>query len=201
MDRLWTPWRYAYVTRKPAESLDGTASAETRPGVPQALAAWPGEDRRCVFCNMIAAVDYAVAHGTPAAEAEAAAGILERGKTGFLVLNAFPYNSGHLMAVPYRHESSLAALPLAEATELLLLARRAESALRQVYHPDGINLGINLGEAAGAGVAHHLHIHGVPRWSGDTNFMTVVAETRVLPEMLADAATRLRAALVALPRE
>jgi ATP adenylyltransferase len=105
------------------------------------------------------------------------------------------------MAVPYRHESSLAALPLAEATELLLLARRAESALRQVYHPDGINFGINLGEAAGAGVAHHLHMHGVPRWSGDTNFMTVVAETRVLPEMLADAATRLRAALVALPRE
>jgi ATP adenylyltransferase len=201
MDRLWTPWRYAYVTREPAGTADGAASAEARPGVPQALSAWPGEDRRCVFCNIIAAVDYAVAQGTPAAEAEAAAGILERGETGFLVLNAFPYNSGHLMAVPYRHEPSLAALPLREATELMLLARRAESALRSVYHPDGINFGINLGEAAGAGVAHHLHIHGVPRWSGDTNFMTVVAETRVLPEMLANAWTRLRAALATLPHE
>ena len=186
MDRLWTPWRYAYVT--------GADRSQRQPGVPEALAAWPG-DLHCVFCNMIAAADYAVAHGMPSAEAEAAAGILERGETCYVVLNAFPYNSGHLMVVPYLHESSLAALPAATAAEMMRLARRAERVLRTVYHPDGLNLGLNLGEAAGAGVAEHVHLHAVPRWSGDTNFMSVLAETRILPEMLADSWQRLRPAL------
>jgi ATP adenylyltransferase len=188
MDRLFTPWRYAYITAKD----------EHRPikGVPEKLSAWPG-DLHCVFCNMLAAVDYAIENGMDRAEAEESVGLLERGETSFLVLNAFPYSNGHLMAVPYQHEASLAALPIETASELMLLMRRAERVLRKVYQPDGLNMGLNLGESAGAGVAHHLHIHALPRWSGDTNFMTVVAETRVLPEMLSGTWTRLRAALAA----
>ena len=167
-------------------------------GVPQALAAWPGE-KHCVFCNMLAAVEYAVEHGMAQEEADAATYILERGKSCFVVLNAFPYNSGHLMVVPYVHEASLMALPEETAAELMVLARRAERILRRVYQPKGLNLGLNLGEAAGAGVADHLHLHAVPRWSGDTNFMSVLAETRVLPEMLGESYKRLREALVADP--
>ncbi len=163
-------------------------------GVPEALGAWPG-DHHCVFCNMIAAVDYAVEQGAAPEQAEAAAYILERGKTCFLVLNTYPYNSGHLMVVPYVHEASLAALPLETAAELMRLSRRAERVLRQVYTPDGLNLGLNLGKAAGAGVAQHLHLHAVPRWEGDTNFMSVLAETRILPEQLSETWRRLREAL------
>jgi ATP adenylyltransferase len=188
MDRLWTPWRYAYVT--------GADRSLSDRGVPEALAGWPG-DLHCIFCNIIAAADFAIAHGMAREQAEAAAGILERGATCYMVLNAFPYNSGHLMVVPYQHEASLAALPLETACELMRLARRGESAQRAVYQPDGLNLGLNLGEAAGAGVAQHLHLHAVPRWAGDTNFMSVLAETRVLPEQLADSWQRLRAALAA----
>jgi ATP adenylyltransferase len=111
------------------------------------------------------------------------------------VLNAYPYNSGHLMVVPYQHDASLAALPLETAAELMRQARRAERVLREVYTPDGLNLGLNLGKAAGAGVAGHLHLHAVPRWDGDTSFMSVVAETRVLPEQLDETWRRLRDAL------
>jgi ATP adenylyltransferase len=186
MDRLWTPWRYAYVT--------GAESQHPKPGVPEALAAWPG-DHGCVFCNMIAAVDYAIEQGAAPEQAEAAAYILERGPTCFLVLNAFPYNSGHLMVVPYQHEASLTALPLQTASEVMWLARRAERVLRATYLPDGLNMGLNLGKAAGAGVAEHLHLHAVPRWAGDTNFMSVVAETRILPEPLEETWQRLRSAL------
>jgi ATP adenylyltransferase len=192
MDHLWTPWRYAYVT--------GAEKRMPKRGVPEALAAWPG-DHHCIFCNMLAAVDYAIKHGTPPEDAEAATYILERGPTCFLVLNAFPYNGGHLMAVPYVHEASLAALPLSVAEELMRLSRRAERVLRAVYKPDGLNLGLNLGESAGAGVADHLHLHAVPRWSGDTNFMSVLAETRILPEMLSESWRRLRAALAEDPLE
>jgi ATP adenylyltransferase len=187
MDQLWTPWRYTYIREK---------ADEARRGVPKALAAWPG-DKGCVFCNLLAATDYAIEHGMARDEAEAAGGILERESRCFLVLNAFPYNNGHLMVVPYRHEASLAALPEEEATDLMLATRRAERALRTVYEPDGLNLGMNLGESAGAGIAEHLHLHAVPRWAGDTNFMTVVGETRVLPEMLSESWRRLREALAA----
>jgi ATP adenylyltransferase len=171
-----------------------------RPGVPEALAAWPG-DEHCVFCNMLAAVDYAIANGMPQDEAEASVYLLARGKTCFLVLNAFPYNNGHLMVVPYEHQASLAALKAATSAEIMRQARRAERVLRAVYQPDGLNLGLNLGESAGAGVAHHLHLHAVPRWSGDTNFMSVLGETRILPEMLNESWRRLRAALAADPEE
>lgn len=192
MDRLWTPWRYNYIS---GENPHGT-----RPGVPEALAAWPG-DRHCVFCNMIAAAAWAVQEGMPVDEAEKAIYLLERGTTCFSVLNGFPYNSGHLMVVPFEHQASLAALPLATAEEIMRMARRAERALRQAYRPQGLNLGFNLGEAAGAGVAGHLHLHALPRWSGDTNFMTVLAETRILPEMLENSWTKLREALKSLSAE
>jgi ATP adenylyltransferase len=192
MDHLWTPWRYAYVT--------GAEKGMPKRGVPDALAAWP-DDKHCVFCNMIAAVDYAIEQGMTREDAEAATHILERGATCFLVLNAYPYNGGHLMVVPYQHVASLAEMPIATADELMRQTRRAERVLRSVYQPDGVNLGLNLGEAAGAGVAHHLHLHAVPRWSGDTNFMTVVGETRVLPEMLTESWRRLRAALALDPAE
>lgn len=187
MDQLWTPWRYAYVSGK---------SEEARRGVPGALAGWPG-DGDCIFCNLLAATDYAVEQGMPREEAERAGGILERGRLTFTMLNAFPYNNGHLMVVPYRHEASLAALPEDAALEMMLTARRAERALNAVYRPQGMNLGLNLGASAGAGIAAHLHLHAVPRWSGDTNFMTVIGETRILPEMLAESWARLREALKA----
>lgn len=185
MDYLWSPWRYAYVTEKPEGG---------RRGVPEALAAWPG-DHGCVFCNLLAATDYAIEHGMDRDAAEKAAGILERGQRSFMMLNAYPYNNGHLMVIPYRHESRLSELPKQDALELMIEARRAERALRVVYSPDGLNLGMNLGESAGAGIADHLHLHAVPRWGGDTNFMTVVGETRVLPEMLEESWRRLRDAL------
>ncbi len=182
MDHLWTPWRYAYVT-------DERKSA--RKGVPEELEAWPG-DNGCVFCNIIAAVDYAVAQGMPADQAERAAGVVFRGRLNFICLNRYPYNSGHIMVVPYAHLSSLAALDAEIAHELVDLAQQSERALQEVYHPHGFNMGLNLGQAAGAGVAEHLHLHVLPRWSGDTNFMAVLAETRVLPEELSVTWQRLR---------
>ena len=202
MDRLWTPWRYAYITGK--ESAGPEEGGKARPphkGVPAVLSAWldqhPG-GLGCVFCNMLAAIEFGVGNGMSQAEADRSAYILFRGEHNFLVLNAFPYNSGHLMIVPYEHQPSLAALPEVAALEIMVLARRVETALRAVYTPDGLNLGLNLGEAAGAGVAHHLHLHAVPRWSGDTNFMSVLGETRILPEMLDDTWNRVNTALQAL---
>jgi ATP adenylyltransferase len=178
MDRLWTPWRYSYITR---------ADSQARTGVPEALNAWPptvAEDNHCVFCNMIAAVDYAIVHGMPRETAERAAYIVYRGLHCFICLNAFPYSTGHVMIVPYEHLASLVALPPDAAGEMMVLAQRAEQALHEVYKPGGINMGLNMGEAAGAGIADHIHLHVLPRWMGDTNFMTVTAETRVLPEPL-----------------
>lgn len=192
MDRLWTPWRYAYVS--------GQEKRMPKAGVPEKLSAWPG-DFGCVFCNMLGAVEYAVEHGMDRAEAEAAVYLLDRGEACFLVLNAFPYNSGHLMVVPNQHESSLAALPAETAAEMMRQTRRVERVLRRAYKPQGINAGLNLGEAAGAGVAHHLHLHAVPRWAGDTNYMTVLGETRILAEMLEDTYSRVREALAEEPVE
>jgi len=178
MDRLWTPWRYSYITR---------ADVQARTGVPEALAAWPtdeADDKHCVFCNMIAATDYAIEQGMARETAEQATHIVHRGVHCFICLNAYPYSTGHMLIVPYMHVNSLASLPSEAAQELIFLTQRAELALREVYKPGGLNFGLNLGEAAGAGIAEHIHLHALPRWSGDTNFMTVVAETRVLPEIL-----------------
>jgi len=154
MERLWSPWRNAYVTRK-------------------------GEDSACPFCDALT-VD------------EGRALIVDEGPTCFVILNLYPYNSGHLMVVPRRHVGTLAALDSVELTEMAAWTRRAEMALTEAYEPQGINLGMNLGRPAGAGVLDHLHVHLVPRWTGDTNFMSVVGNVRVLPEELPRTAERLR---------
>ncbi len=174
MDHLWTPWRYTYVT---------TADGAERQGVPSKLAAWPG-DHHCVFCNLIAAVDYAEHHGTSAEDAERAAGIVFRAQHNFICLNAYPYASGHVMIVPYLHASSLSVLDTRVTHEMMDIARHTESLFNELYTPQGMNFGLNLGKAAGAGIAGHLHLHALPRWTGDTNFMTTIGETRILPESL-----------------
>jgi ATP adenylyltransferase len=110
--------------------------------------------------------------------------IVHRAKYCFVVLNTFPYTSGHVMVVPYEHVDQLQKLSPPAAEEMIALCQRLEGVMRELYHPDGINLGMNLGKAAGAGVAEHIHMHILPRWFGDVNFMSSVAETRVLPEDL-----------------
>lgn len=110
--------------------------------------------------------------------------ILHRARFTFVFLNLYPYSAGHILLAPYAHVATLAGLEREALCEMMCLARRAETALEAAYHPEGFNLGINLGKCAGAGVADHLHIHFLPRWAGDTNFMSVIAETRVLPEEL-----------------
>jgi ATP adenylyltransferase len=128
----------------------------------------------CVFCKL---------RDEP--ENDAANLVLHRASHNFVVLNRYPYISGHLLIVPYEHVGELDAAAKATTDELMDLAKRSQTALRGVYRPDGFNVGMNLGRSAGAGIADHIHIHILPRWSGDTNFMTTVAEARVLPEDLA----------------
>jgi len=133
----------------------------------------------CVFCNALT---------DPKAEPL----IVHRGAACFVILNLFPYNNGHLMVIPNRHIASLEPATPDELNELIALVRVAEIALTEAYAPHGINMGINLGKPAGAGILDHVHMHVVPRWNGDTNFMTVVGRTRVLAEELPDTAARLR---------
>jgi ATP adenylyltransferase len=118
--------------------------------------------------------------------------VVHAGELNFVVMNLFPYTGGHVMVAPRRHVGSLAEATLEELSEMMALARRLEEVFREEYHPDGINVGMNLGRSAGAGVADHIHMHLVPRWTGDTNFMTVVAGTRVIPEEPEQACLRLR---------
>lgn len=132
----------------------------------------------CVFCDVL---------DTPQA-----ALVVHHADTAFVILNLYPYNNGHLMVVPRRHIGGLAQATPAELAELMTLTQACEIVLTEAYAPHGLNVGINLGKAAGAGVAHHLHVHLVPRWNGDTNFMTVVGDVRVLPETLEQTADRLR---------
>ena len=129
-------------------------------------------ERACVFCRARDGGD------------DATHLIVHRGRLNFVILNRYPYNNGHLMIVPNAHLASLAEAPAAQRREMMDLAARSEGILRQVYRMDGLNLGMNLGRAAGAGVEAHFHLHLVPRWRGDTNFLTVIGRTRVTPEML-----------------
>ena len=141
-----------------------------------------GKPDGCVFCAAARDVDdrrHLVVH---------------RAVHNYVILNRFPYTCGHLMVVPYRHVATLADVEDAGLAELMLLAKAAERHLRALYRPDGLNFGMNLGESAGAGIAGHLHLHGLPRWTGDANFMTVLGETRVLPEELETTWERLSAA-------
>jgi ATP adenylyltransferase len=137
---------------------------------------------RCIFCEM---------PKLPDAEAK----IVYRGEHCYVILNSFPYTSGHVMVVPLAHLDELQKLSSAAAGEMMALCQKMEGVLRQVYSPDGINIGMNIGRAAGAGVAGHVHMHVLPRWVGDTNFMTVAGESRVLPEVLEETYVRIRGAL------
>ena len=140
----------------------------------------------CIFCVPAEASAKA---GQPTQEESL---VVYRGTTSYVILNLYPYNNGHLRVVPNRHVPALAQLTPEELSEIGLLTQRCEVALTDAYRPHGLNVGINLGKAAGAGVLEHIHVHVVPRWNGDTNFMTVVGEMRVLPEELGASAARLR---------
>ena len=126
----------------------------------------------CVFCKELARLD-----GPENL-------IVFRGKFSFVILNRYPYTSGHLMILPFEHRSSIEDLDALTRTEIIELTNISIQVLREIYHPEGFNIGMNIGEAAGAGIAEHLHMHVVPRWQGDTNFMTSLGQTRVLPEAL-----------------
>jgi ATP adenylyltransferase len=136
----------------------------------------------CLFCGLLATTD------------DAEALILERAASSFALMNAYPYTSGHVMVAPTRHVAGLTELDGDEAAALMHGVQRAVAMVESVYRPEGINVGVNIGRAAGAGVPGHVHVHVVPRWNGDTNFMTAVAETRVLPESLEHSYAKLRAA-------
>ena len=157
MQRLWRPWRMAYIK--------GQERHET-----------------CFLCDAAAA---------PEAKDEENL-IVGRGEHAFVILNLYPYNTGHLMVAPYRHVGELDDLTHEEFDEVWSWTRRAVAAHREASQPEGFNIGINLGTVAGAGVPGHFHLHVVPRWGGDTNFMPVVGETKVLPELLSETYSRLR---------
>jgi len=147
MDRLWTPWRYTYVSK--GEGSHG-----------------------CIFCEKASSSN------------DEENLVVHRGERNFILLNIYPYNNGHLLIAPYEHVSTLEELSEEAAIEMMRLARITEGHMRRVYQPKGINIGLNIGECAGAGVAAHVHLHILPRWPGDVSFMTSVGETRVVPEEL-----------------
>jgi ATP adenylyltransferase len=166
LDRLWAGWRGEFVSGAVVRAGDG-----------------PRPD--CVF-------DAILASGLPDTQSH----VVGRHPGGLVValLNAYPYTSGHLMVLPARHVGQLEDLTIEESAALWAVVTQAVRALKSAYRPEGINLGVNLGRAAGAGVPGHLHVHVLPRWNGDTNFMTAVAEARVLPESLTDTDAKLRSA-------
>jgi diadenosine tetraphosphate (Ap4A) HIT family hydrolase len=170
LERLWAGWRSAYVSGLTDDAVpDGAEAGSTQAG------------DACVLCRLVAATD------------DEEALVLERTSLTITVMNLYPYGSGHLMVAPKRHVPSVEDLDDAETTALARAQTRAVQAIRATYAPDGINLGANLGRAAGAGIPGHLHVHVLPRWSGDTNFMTSIAEVRVLPESLDVGYQKLRA--------
>ena len=158
MNRLWAPWRLAYVS-----------GAEPATG--------------CVFCEALQGDD------------DHRRLVLHRGRAGFLILNAYPYAPGHVLAVLNRHVGSVEEATPDELGEAMRLVQQATAALRRAYRPEGFNVGLNQGRVAGAGIEGHLHVHVVPRWTGDTNFMAVLGEVKVLPEALEATWERLRAAM------
>ncbi len=167
LDHLWAGWRSEYVTA-------GGASPAADSDPPAGAVADGADPAHCVFCRIAGS-------GPPSADN----GILWVGTSTYAVLNAYPYASGHLMVLPLRHVGSLDELSDEEGSEVWTTLRHGVTALQSALGPEGINLGANLGQAAGAGIPRHLHLHAVPRWVGDTNFMTAVAGTRVLPQTLA----------------
>jgi ATP adenylyltransferase len=179
LDRLWAGWRSAYIESVTGEP-EGREAAGATPSPPPAAGAVD-----CVF-------DTILASGMPDTDSH----VLWRDGTGLAValLNAYPYTTGHLMVMPTRHVADLEALTAEEAAAVWGAVTAAVRALKGAYSPDGINMGANLGAAAGAGVPGHFHVHVLPRWRGDTNFMTTVAGIRVLPEPLDVTDAKMRAA-------
>lgn len=179
----------AAVTVEPAAGMAGDDDAYGRLWTPHRMAYIKGENKpthpdagqECPFCRAPGRTD-------------ADALIVARGAQVYAVLNLYPYNSGHLMLVPYRHVADYTDLTGAESVELATFTQQAMRTLRAVSGPHGFNIGMNQGSSAGAGIAAHLHQHVVPRWGGDTNFMPIVAQTRVLPQVLGDARDALAAA-------
>ena len=176
--------RYPDSEVEPASSFAAVADGMQRLWTPHRIAYIESSPQEkvssgCVFCE------------APTKSDEEAL-IVHRGETGYVLLNLFPYNSGHLMVIPRRHVSDLAALPEEEFADLQKLLRSAVGILLDVYKPEGMNVGMNLGRIAGAGIDQHLHWHCVPRWGGDTNFMPVIGETKVMVEHLDGAYDRLR---------
>jgi ATP adenylyltransferase len=158
LENLWAGWRSDYI-------VEATAR-ERAVGVPD-------ESEDCVFCRLAASGEASIENL-----------VVWKGEWTFVVLNAYPYASGHVLVLPLRHVASLGELNEFESTEVWVATRRAVEAIEGAYNPDGLNLGANLGRAAGAGIPEHVHLHVLPRWAGDTNFMTSVAGTRVMPETL-----------------
>jgi diadenosine tetraphosphate (Ap4A) HIT family hydrolase len=172
LDHLWAGWRSDYL------DSGGADGPEAQAGPPAAAPdpASPVEaEKRCVFCRILAS-----------GEPDEVTNVVWRDPSGLVVaiLNAYPYATGHLMVMPVRHTGDLETLGTDEAAALWAGVAKAVAAVKAAYRPDGLNVGINLGRAGGAGIPGHLHVHVVPRWDGDSNFMTSVAETRVLPEAL-----------------
>ncbi|MDR1472534.1 MAG: HIT domain-containing protein [Synergistaceae bacterium] len=154
MDILRAPWRMDYI-RASGDNTEGGSKNE-----------------KCIFCSFAREKD------------DEENLILARGEAAYVVLNRYPYSSGHVMVIPYLHTSDLRTLPSGDAAEIFSLAQKAIHAIERAMGADGFNLGMNIGRIAGAGIDTHLHLHVVPRWNGDTNFMSVTAETKVLPEAL-----------------
>lgn len=163
MDILRSPWRYDYV------------SSAAKP-------------RGCIFCIDTIPADAARPHS----DGDEDLLILHRAHLNFVIMNLYPYTSGHLMVAPYRHVGELGDADPAQLAEMMSLAQRSAGILQEAYRPEGFNIGMNVGECAGAGVRHHLHLHIVPRWCGDVNFMTATGETRVLPEGLGEGYRKLK---------
>jgi ATP adenylyltransferase len=180
-DQLWAGWRSQYVSSvfdDPHEALahDGAPMKASGKGAAE-------EFSGCVFCAILAS------H-----ESDEARKVVHCGTNTVVLLNAFPYASGHLLILPMRHVDEIEALTPTEGIELWDMTREAIVAVKRAYRPDGLNIGANLGRPAGAGIPAHLHLHVVPRWTGDTNFMTSIASVRVLPEALSDSWKKLRGA-------
>jgi ATP adenylyltransferase len=166
--RLWTPHRMAYIARDEAGDESSDDSPEDSPDVSRGR---PGDARACPFCRIPTLPDE---DGL----------VVARGERVYAVLNLYPYNAGHLMVVPFRHVGDYTDADTDEVTEIGRLTQHAMRVIRQVSAPQGFNIGINVGGAAGAGIAAHLHQHLVPRWDGDANFMPVIGHTKVLPQLL-----------------
>ena len=172
LEHIWSGWRSAYVVDAPVRTGEGASE--------------PGS----VFTRMLRlGADDTETH------------IVHRGETCFVVANLFPYTCGHLLVVPYREVADLDGLTAEETTDLWATVTEAVRVIRSVYEPDGMNVGLNLGRPAGGSVPDHLHVHVVPRWTGDSNFMSAIANTQTLPEALVDTAAKLRAGWVSAAGE